>query len=100
MLLELDESKQKKMMDSEGAVEFTYDKSINTLNDLAFVFKQILLTQYTTSGYIRITEDQGNWDTSESYMPVTLHTADFVTLIQDEDGNQGSDEMSLVRHLF
>ena len=98
MLLELDESKQKKLMSSEGAVE--YDKSINTLNDLAFVFKQILFQQYQTSGYIRITEDQGNWDTSESYMPVTLYTADFVTLIQDEDGNQGSDEMSVVRHLF
>jgi hypothetical protein len=33
-------------------------------------------------------------------MPVTLHTADFVTLIQDEAGNQGSDESSLIRHLF
>jgi hypothetical protein len=35
-------------MDSEGAVEFTYDKSINTLNDLAFVFKQILFQHYQT----------------------------------------------------
>jgi NAD(P)H-hydrate repair Nnr-like enzyme with NAD(P)H-hydrate epimerase domain len=33
-------------------------------------------------------------------MPVTLYTADFVTLFQDEDGNQGSDELSVARHLF
>ena len=33
-------------------------------------------------------------------MPVTLYTDDFVTLFQDEDGNQGSDELALVRHLF
>lgn len=70
------------------------------MNDLAFVFKQILFHQYNTNGYIRITEDQGEWDHLESFMPVSLHTADFVTLIQDEDGNQGSDESSVMRHLF
>jgi hypothetical protein len=87
VLLELDESKYPKMQNSEGEAEFYYQKSIANLNDLVFVFKQILFHHYQTNGYIRITEDQGQWDANESYMPVTLQTADFVTLIQDEDGN-------------
>jgi hypothetical protein len=31
---------------------------------------------------------------------VTLNVADFVTLFQDEDGNQGSDESAVIRHLY
>lgn len=36
---------------------------------------------------MKITEDDGNWDCRESFLPITLMNADFVTLIQDDDGN-------------
>jgi hypothetical protein len=82
VLLELDESNYPKITkNEEDEAEFLYQKSIANLNDLAYVFKQILFHQYSTDGYIRITEDQGDWDMPESFMPVTLHMADFVTLI-------------------
>lgn len=77
-----------------------YKKSINNLNDLVFVFKQILALQYNSDGYIKITEDQGNWDTKDTYCPVTVQVSDFVTLFQDEDGNQGSDESKMIKHLY
>lgn len=43
-------------------------------------------------GYIHITEDQGDWDSKNPMLPVVLKAADFVTLFQDDEGNQGSDE--------
>ena len=57
------------------------------MNDLARTFKQILLHNYKTEGYMKITEDQGDWDKRDSFLPVTLMTADFVTLVQDDAGN-------------
>ena len=42
VLLELDECKYPHMTNAEGEAEFQYQKSIGNLNDLAFVFKQIL----------------------------------------------------------
>jgi hypothetical protein len=51
-------------------------------------------------GYIHITEDQGDWDSDFPMLPVTLKAADYVTLFQDEQGNQGADESSLVKNLY
>jgi hypothetical protein len=60
----------------------------------------MLKTEYNLSGYITITEDQGRWDLPDSLLPVVLQADDFVTMIQDEDGNQGFDESQLVKHLY
>ena len=70
------------------------------MNDLTHVYKKILLEFYNTNGYIKITEELGHWDLKESFMPTILMSADFVTVFQDEEGNQGSDELSLSRQLF
>jgi len=51
-------------------------------------------------GYIHITEDQGDWDSKNPMLPVVLKAADFVTLFQDDEGNQGSDESSLIKNLY
>ncbi len=42
------------------------------MNDLVQVFKNILRKQYAIDGYIRITEDQGKWETDDPYLPITL----------------------------
>lgn len=51
-------------------------------------------------GYISLTEEDGDWGGSDPKFPITLKASDFITLFQDDDGNQGSDESSLVRHLY
>jgi hypothetical protein len=51
-------------------------------------------------GYIHITEDQIDWDTTEPKLPVVLKSADFVTVFQDKNGNQGSDEIALIKNLY
>ena len=87
MMIELDEKVWQEHRDSDGELEFHYKKCINSMNDLARMFKQILLYHYKTEGYMKITEDLGDWDSRESFLPVILMTADFVTLIQDDAGN-------------
>jgi hypothetical protein len=77
-----------------------YKTQVRNLNDLVYVFKRMLKQEYNMDGYITITEDQGRWDIPNAFMPVVLHAADFVTMIQDADGNQGSDESTLVKHLY
>jgi hypothetical protein len=57
LLLEFDESQYPKFINEANEAIVIYKKSINNLNDLVFVFKQILLLQYNGQGYIRITED-------------------------------------------
>jgi len=42
------------------------------MNDLVQVYKNILNKQYAVDGYIRITEDQGHWDTDDPFLPITL----------------------------
>ena len=56
-MLELDEKVQQEIRNEDGELEFYYEKCINSLNDLAKMFKQILYHYYTTDGYIKITED-------------------------------------------
>ena len=88
LLLEFDESQYPRFSDEEIKDQMVaYKKSIKNLNDLVYVFKQILAIQYKNAGYIRITEDQGQWDQRETFCPVTVYVSDFVTIFQDEDGN-------------
>ena len=96
VILELDEN-----LDSVEEVENCgYNSKVRNLNDLVQLFKQMLKNQYNLSGYITITEDQGRWDSNNALFPVQLMADDFVTLFQDDDGNQGSDESILVKHLY
>ena len=90
VLLELDDKEQ------------SYEEAlrIRNLNDLAFVNKKLLREQYGMEGYIHITEDQIDWDSHDPKLPVVLKAADFVTVFQDEDGNQGSDESALIKNLY
>lgn len=88
LLLEFDESTIPEFINDGEAHVVQYKKSINSLNDLIYVFKQILHLQYHNEGYIRISEDQGNWDNpQDTFCPVGLCVADYVTLIQDDEGN-------------
>ena len=57
IMLELDEKVQQELRNEDGELEFYYENCINSLNDLAKMFKQILYHYYTTDGYIKITED-------------------------------------------
>ena len=91
VLLELDEMK------STGNEENT---QVTNLNDLVLISKRVLRNQYMMDGYIHITENQGDWDSIDPKLPVTLKAADFVTVFQDDDGNQGSDESGLVKNLY
>ena len=83
MLLELADSQYDRWFNSNGESEQKshYKNHIGNLNDLVFVFKHILSLFYGNFGYIKITEDQGDWDKSDTYCPVTMYVADFVTLI-------------------
>ena len=66
MLLEFDEG----MISAEDKENMVYNKQVRNLNDLVYVFKRMLTTQYNLDGYINITEDQGEWDTADAYIPV------------------------------
>jgi hypothetical protein len=96
VLLELDEG----FISTEEKENLEYRNQVKNLNDLVYVYKRLLQQQYNLNGYITITEEQGQWDLPNSFMPVVLNADDFVTLIQDENGNQGSDESRLVKHLY
>ena len=83
VLLELDEG----VISSKEKENMEYRNQVKNLNDLVYVYKRLLKQQYNLNGYITITEEQGQWDMMNAFMPVVLNADDFVTLIQDEDGN-------------
>jgi len=80
--------------------EDQYNTQIKNLNDLAFIYKRVLLESYNMEGYITITQEHGNWDSSSPKLPVLLMAQDYVTVFQDEMGNQGSDTTVLVKNVF
>ena len=88
------------LISADDQENMAYTKQIKNLNDLVYIFKRMLIQQYNLKGYIMITEDQGQWDSSNPLFPVQLMAADFVTVFQDDEGNQGSDESVLVKHLY
>lgn len=65
---------------AEDKANNSYNKQIKNLNDLIYIFKRMLRQQYNLSGYITITEDQGQWESSNPMLPVQLMADDFVTV--------------------
>lgn len=96
VVLEINEG----VISAEEKASSAYNKQVKNLNDLIYIYKRMLRMQYNLSGYITITEDQGQWDSSNPMFPVQLMADDFVTVFQDDEGNQGSDESVLVKHLY
>jgi len=76
------------------------DDKIRSLNDLSFKFKQSLHKNFSIGGYICITEEYSEWQTSSKLLSLVVHTDDFVTVKPDDEGNQGYDETILVRHCY
>lgn len=52
---------------------------IKSLNQLSAAFKRCLRA-YGVEGYISLSEERGNWAESNRYTPISVHSADLLTL--------------------
>jgi hypothetical protein len=66
VLLEMSEG----VIPNEVKQGLAFSNKVKHINDLIYMFKRMLTTQYNLSGYIIITEDQGDWDSSHSFLPI------------------------------
>jgi hypothetical protein len=64
------------------------------------VFKQSLKAGFGLEGYICIKQKEGQWTSDRKMIPIEVYSEDYVTLSQDDEGNQGYDETILAKHIY